>query len=200
MEKLVANIRNPRLREGEQREQLDLLAQLNRRHLEQRAGDAELEGQIRAMETAFHMQREAMETFDISREPQPVREAYGDTPFARSCLLARRLARRRGALRHGLLHELPTISRGTRMPITMQRHPKLCADGDRAAAALIADLKQRGMLDDTLVIVGRRVRPDAVCGEPGQEQRRGGIIITPLSPCCSPGGGVKRRAGLRRDR
>jgi hypothetical protein len=91
VDRLVANIHNPRLSEGEQREQLDLLAQLNRHHLSQRDADPALEGEIRAMETAFHMQRAAMDTFDISREPATVRAAYGDTPFARSCLLARRL-------------------------------------------------------------------------------------------------------------
>ena len=79
------------LTRDEQREQLDLLAKLNQRHLAQRDGDLELEGQIRAMETAFQMQREAMKTFDISRESEAVRAQYGDTPFARSCLLARRL-------------------------------------------------------------------------------------------------------------
>src|SRR5204863_4457188 len=91
IEKLIANISNPKLTMEQQRAQLDLLGKLNRLHLAQRNGDAELEGQIKAMETAFHMQREAMETFDISREPESIRQAYGDTPFARSCLLARRL-------------------------------------------------------------------------------------------------------------
>lgn len=105
VEKLIANVRNPNLPETEQREQLDLLAALNRMHLAQRNGDAELEGQIKAMETAFHMQREAMEVFDISREPEHVRQAYGDTPFARSCLLARRLVESRGTFRDRLLCE-----------------------------------------------------------------------------------------------
>jgi hypothetical protein len=153
VEKLVANIRNPQLREGAQREQLDLLAQLNHRHLAQRQNDAALEGEIRAMETAFHMQREAMETFDISREPAAVREAYGDTPFARSCLLARRL------LEDGVRVVSVYYTSSDTQPWDThanhnERHTKLCADGDRAAAALISDLKQRGMLEDTLVIWG----------------------------------------------
>ncbi|MHA3774012.1 DUF1501 domain-containing protein [Verrucomicrobiota bacterium sgz303538] len=153
VDKLVANIRNPRLGSDEQREQLDLLAQLNRQHLIQRDNDSELEGQIRAMETAFHMQREAMETFDISREPEAVRTAYGDTPFARSCLLARRL------LEAGVRVVSVYYTSSDNQPWDThanhnERHPKLCADSDRATAALIADLKQRGMLDDTLVIWG----------------------------------------------
>jgi hypothetical protein len=153
VDKLVANIRNPRLAREEQREQLDLLAQLNRKHLAQREGDAALEGEIRAMETAFLMQREAMETFDISREPKTVQEAYGDTPFSRSCLLARRL------LEAGVRFVTVYYTSNDNQPWDTHtdhhtRHPKLCADGDKAAAALISDLKQRGMLDDTLVIWG----------------------------------------------
>ena len=153
VDKLVANIRNPRLARDEQREQLDLLAALNRRHLAQRDGDAALEGEIRAMETAFLMQREAMDTFDISRESQATKDAYGDTPFARSCLLARRL------LEAGVRFVSVYYTSSDNQPWDTHtdhhtRHPKLCADGDKAGAALIADLKQRGMLDDTLVIWG----------------------------------------------
>jgi hypothetical protein len=152
VEKLLANIRNPRISHGEQREQLDFLATLNRRHAEQRGGDAELDGQIRAMETAFQMQSEAMRTFDISREPASVRAWYGETPFARSCLLARRL------LEDGVRCVTVYYTSSDNQPWDTHsdhnaRHVKLCADGDRAAAALIADLKQRGMLDDTLVVV-----------------------------------------------
>ena len=61
----------------EQAEQLDLLGQLNRMHLARRPGDGQLEGQIKAMETAFHMQREAMDAFDISREPEAVARHLG---------------------------------------------------------------------------------------------------------------------------
>src|ERR1043166_8745006 len=87
VDKLVANIRNPRLDFAQQREQLDLLGQLNAMHLSKRRGDTELEGQIKMMKPAFHMQSQAMKTFDISREPEHIRGLYGDTPFARSCLL-----------------------------------------------------------------------------------------------------------------
>ena len=153
VEKLIADIRNPLIAHSEQREQLDLLAKLNQRHLAQRAGDPELDGQIRAMETAFQMQREAMQTFDISREPAAVRAQYGETPFARSCLLARRLLE--DGVRCVTVYHTTT---GTQPWDTHSnhntQHPKLCADADQAAAALIADLKQRGMLDDTLVVMG----------------------------------------------
>src|SRR5688500_4191770 len=92
VDKLLANIKSPALTPQQQREQLDLLEQLNAIHLRRRPGDGELEAQVKTMETAFRMQSEAAEAFDIAREPQAAREAYGDTPFGRSCLLARRLA------------------------------------------------------------------------------------------------------------
>ena len=154
VEKLIANVKNPKLPETQQREQLDLLGQLNRFHLERRNGDSELEGQIKAMETAFHMQKRAMQTFDISREPESVRRMYGDTTFARSCLLARRLVE--DGVRFVSVYY--TSDKDNQPWDTHanhdERHRKLCADGDQAGAALIRDLKARGMLDDTLVIWG----------------------------------------------
>lgn len=151
VEKLVANIRNPRLNPQQQREQLDLLSRLNRLHLDRREGDSELDGQIKTMETAFRMQTEAMKTFDISREPESIRESYGDTPFGRSCLLARRL------LEDGVRFVSVYYVSNNNQPWDThtshnENHPKLCADSDRATAALISDLKQRGLLDDTLVV------------------------------------------------
>ncbi len=153
VDQLIANIRNPRIQESEQREQLDVLGKLNRLHLAQRNGDAELEGQIRAMETAFHMQSEAMDTFDISGEPEQVRQAYGDTPFARSCLLARRLVE--AGVRCVTVYYVNSGNQPWDTHTDHDKaHRKLCADSDRASAALIHDLKSRGLLDDTLVIWG----------------------------------------------
>ncbi len=152
-EKLVANVRNPELTFEQQREQLDLLGALNGIHLRQRGGDKELEGQIKAMETAFHMQREALDTFDISREPEHIRKMYGDSPFARSCLLARRLVE--DGVRFVTVYY---VNSGNQPWDTHSNHneghKKLCADADGASAALITDLKQRGLLEDTLVIWG----------------------------------------------
>jgi hypothetical protein len=153
VDKLIANIRNPHVTEAEQREQLNLLGRLNRLHLAQRGGDAALDGEIHAMETAFHMQREAMETFDISREPEHIRAAYGDSPFARSCLLARRLVE--SGVRFVTVYY---VNNGNQPWDTHTDHDnghrKLCADADRPTAALISDLKARGLLNDTLVIWG----------------------------------------------
>jgi hypothetical protein len=153
VDKLLANIRNPGLNFDEQREQLDLVQKLNRRHADRRDRDPELEGQIKAMETAFQMQKKAMDTFDISREPQHVRDMYGNTPFARSCLLARRL------VEDGVRFVTVYYTNNNNQPWDTHTdhdagHKKLCLDGDKASAALIADLKQRGLLDDTLVIWG----------------------------------------------
>ena len=154
VEKLVANIRNPKLDPAQQREQLDLLEKLNRLHLAKRDGDLELEAQIKTMETAYQMQSAAMNTFDISREPESVRAMYGDTPFARSCLLARRLVE--DGVRFVTVYY---TSDGSNQPWDTHEnhddgHRKLCLDGDQAAGALITDLKARGLLDDTLVIWG----------------------------------------------
>jgi hypothetical protein len=153
VDKLLANLRNPRFSESQQREQLDLIQSLNRAHQAERPGEPELEGQIRALETASHMQTEASEVFDIEREPAYIREQYGNTPFARSCLLARRL------VENGVRFVTVYYVSGNNQPWDThsehnQNHPKLCADSDKASAALISDLKSRGLLDDTLVIWG----------------------------------------------
>ena len=153
VEKLLANIQNPGIEPGRQRQQLDLLRRLNQIHLHQREDDGELDGQIRTMETAYQMQSAAMQTFDISRETESTRGAYGDTPFGRSCLLARRL------VEDGVRFVTVYYTSGDNQPWDThenhdERHRTLCADGDRAAGALIADLKGRGLLDDTLVLFG----------------------------------------------
>ena len=154
VENLIANIRNPRITPERQREQLDLVQALNRRHAARRENDPELEGQIKTMETAFQMQKKAMDTFDISKEPEHVREKYGDTKFAKSCLLARRLVET--GVRFVTVYY---TSDSNNQPWDThsahdEGHRKLCVDGDQAAAALISDLKERGLLDDTLVIWG----------------------------------------------
>ena len=133
VEKLVANIRNPKLDFGEQREQLDLLNALNQRHLAERGGANELEAEIKTMETAFQMQREALEVFDISREPEHVRKMYGDTTFAKSCLLARRL------VESGVRFVTVYYTTNNNQPWDThtdhnRQHEKLCLDGDLAAA------------------------------------------------------------------
>ncbi len=143
---------NKQLSPAEQRRQLDLLNELNRDHLLARGGvDAALQGRVEAMETAYRMQSEATDAFDIEREPKAVREAYGDSHFSNGCLLARRLSER--GVRFVQLYY------GNGQPWdTHSGHDKktraLAEDIDRPIAALLGDLKQRGLLEDTLVVWG----------------------------------------------
>jgi len=154
VDSLVRNLRHPNLDREQQRQQLALLQKLNRLHADRRQRDAALESQIRAFELAFNMQREATDAFDISRESQTTRDQYGDSLFGRSCLLARRLSER------GVRFvQVFYVDRKNKQPWDTHqdndnRHRKLCRDSDKATAALISDLKQRGMLDDTLIVGG----------------------------------------------
>ena len=152
VDKLVTNLKHPSLERSQQRRQLDLLAGLNRLHAEQRQQDAGLEAQIQAMETAFSMQLEASEAFDIGQESPATRELYGDSLFGRQCLLARRLSER--GVRFVTSYYLTP---GGNQPWDTHssnddQHRKLCADSDRATAALLTDLKQRGLLEETVIL------------------------------------------------
>jgi hypothetical protein len=154
IDQLIANLRHPRWGRPEQQRQLDFLARLNEIHRRQRPHEAALEAQIRALELAFHMQREASVAFDLSREPAYIREMYGATTFGQSCLLARRLCE------NGVRFvQVYYVSKKDKQPWDThsdnnRRHRELCADSDRATAALLTDLKARGLLDETLVIWG----------------------------------------------
>ncbi|MDF1860529.1 MAG: DUF1501 domain-containing protein [Verrucomicrobiales bacterium] len=154
VDKLIANLNHPHLTRVEQRQQLDLVGALNRLHWEQRQKEEKLDSQIRAMELAFSMQAEASDVFDISRETQAVRERYGETKFGESCLLARRLSE--SGVRFVQVYY---VDKKNKQPWDSHsnnnaRHRELCADSDRATAALLQDLKERGLLEDTLVIWG----------------------------------------------
>ncbi|MCA9136780.1 MAG: DUF1501 domain-containing protein, partial [Planctomycetales bacterium] len=154
VEKLIHNIRHPYLSGPQQREQLDLLQSLNEIHRQTRPGEATLDAHIRSMELAFQMQREASEAFDLSRETQSTRQSYGESEFGRSCLLGRRL------LERGVrVVQVFYVKKGSKQPWDTHSnnnsgHQSLCADADRVTAALLSDLKSRGMLDETLVIWG----------------------------------------------
>ena len=149
---MIPWLRNSQLKADEQRTQLDLLQALNREHLELRGGsDANLEGRIEAMETAYRMQFSASDAFDLNQESEKTRESYGKGHFANGCLLARRLAER------GV--RFTQVYYGNGQPWdTHSKHDektrKLAADIDQPIAALLSDLKQRGLLEDTLVVWG----------------------------------------------
>ena len=151
--KLIADLNHPSLKRDDQRKQLDLMQQLNQIHAAQRNHDAALETRIQSMETAFAMQTEAAEAFDISRESKATLKMYGDSAFGKQCLLARRLSER------GVRFVQAYYVDGGNQPWDTHQnndkgHRRLCADSDQATAALLTDLKQRGLLDDTLVIWG----------------------------------------------
>jgi Protein of unknown function (DUF1501) len=150
-ERLIEHIQSALAAPGRQRQQLDLLQQLNQRHLHEHDGDVALEARIQSFELAYRMQSEATDAFDVTREPPSIRALYGDTIYGRQLLIARRL-----------------LERGVRFIQVWQRagqpwdahaaieanHRELAAECDQPIGALLRDLKQRGMLDCTLVIWG----------------------------------------------
>ena len=127
------------------------MRKLNERHLEERQGDAQLEARIQSFELAFRMQSEATDAFDAGKEPQAVREMYGPGLQARQLIIARRL------LERGV--RFVQVWSGGGQPWDNhdnleKEHRKLAKDWDQPIAAFLKDLKQRGMLDSTLVIWG----------------------------------------------
>src|SRR5947209_14810836 len=91
---MIRYVRNAHESRPEQRRQLDILQQMNELHLEARGPDTQLESRIQSLEIAFRMQFEALDVFDLNKEPASVRERYGPGEFADACLLARRLSER----------------------------------------------------------------------------------------------------------
>lgn len=149
--KLIEHIRNDYVPVAEQRRQLDLLQRLNRRHQEARQPDPQLEARIQSFELAFRMQMEAADAFDVTKEPGYIRDMYGPGVQARQLLIARRLVER------GV--RFVQVWHGAGQPWDSHddlevNHRRLARQCDRAIAALLKDLKQRGLLDETLVIWG----------------------------------------------
>src|SRR5688572_5557980 len=150
VEKLIENIRNNYSTLEQQRAQLDFLQQINARHQSARAEDARLEARIQSFELAYRMQMEAAEAFDRGREPQYMREMYGDTVHGRQTLIARRLLER-GVRFVQLWHGAGQPS--DNHDNIAKQHEKLARDIDQPIAALIRNLKERGMFEETLIIV-----------------------------------------------
>jgi hypothetical protein len=151
VEKLIENIRNQRVGAREQRQQLDLLARLNAAHREARPGDPRLEARIQSFELAYRMQMEAADAFDVTKEPPSIREMYGDTLQGRQMLIARRLIER------GV--RFVQVWHGQGQPWDSHddietNHRRLAQECDQAIGALLKDLKQRGLLSETLVLWG----------------------------------------------
>jgi len=143
IDKLIANIENKYTA-------LDLLHELNAAHLAARANDGDLETRIESFELAYRMQLDATDAFDVSREPEHIRTMYGDGVHARQCLITRRLLER-GVRFIQLWH-------GAGQPWDShddleKRHSALAKQCDQPIGALLKDLKQRGMLEETLILM-----------------------------------------------
>lgn len=151
LDKLVENVQNRLTRRDDQKRQLDLLAAMNRDYQQARAEDQALEARVQSFELAFRMQLEAEDVFDLSKEPQRIRDLYGDTLHGRQLLMARRL------LEKGV--RVVQIWHGAGQPWDThddiaKRVGSLAAESDQPIAALLTDLEQRGMLEETLVLWG----------------------------------------------
>jgi Protein of unknown function (DUF1501) len=139
-----------------QRSKLELIQQLNEMHRRERADDTQLSARQAAYELAFRMQATAPEVVDLTQEPERIKEAYGlnrkeTAEFGHRCLLARRLVER------GVRFVQVYCGAGSAWDAHADlegNHTKMCTRADKPTAALVNDLKARGLLDDTLVIWG----------------------------------------------
>jgi len=181
---MIQNIRNPYIPLPEQRRQLDLIHQLNEIHSQNLQKDALLEARIEASEIAFKMQAAASDAFNINQEPPAIKEMYGQTPQGRQMLIARRL-----------------IERGVRVVQVWaggwdhhsdieEKLRKSALEIDQPVGAFLKDLKQRGLLDTTLVVwggeFGRKPTRDRNGGDtPGRDHNNQGFCTW------MAGGGVK---------
>ena len=185
IDKLIANIRNTRLTRGEQRRQLDLVRRLNQRHREKRGDDGPLDSRIESFELAYRMQTEASEAFDIGKEPAYVRELYGTGTHGRQLLITRRL------LERGV--RFVQVWSGGGQPWDNhndleKNHRNLAREWDQPIAALLTDLKQRGLLESTLVLWGGEFGRTPVAERPalnGRDHNHYGFT------CWLAGGGVR---------
>ena len=147
---VIQHAHNAYLPPAVQRRQLDLIQELNRGHFEARAADNQLEALIESLEMAFRLQFAAQEVFDLNRESQPTREMYGSGQFADGCLVARRLVER------GV--RMVQIYYGGGQPWDdhgdIKNHASHAKQSDQPIAALIKDLKSRGLFDETLIVWG----------------------------------------------
>jgi len=138
------------------RRSLDLIRDLNKEH-QVDVGDPEIATRIASYELSYRMQTSVPELTDISKEPKAIHEMYGTQPgtrsFANNCLLARRMVER-GTRFVQLFHRGWDTHGSSNNEDIVNKLAQLCRETDRAAAALVKDLKQRGLLDSTLVVWG----------------------------------------------
>ncbi len=184
VQQMIQNIRNNYVSKTEQRRQLDFIHSLNELHAQNLQRDAALETRLETSEIAFRMQAEATDAFDINKETAEVRAAYGNSPQGKQLLIARRLIERGvrfvQAWHDGWDHHQDLEDR-----ITTK-----AGEIDQPLAALLTDLKQRGLLDSTLVIwggeFGRKPTKDKNGGEnPGRDHNAKAFSVV------LAGGGIK---------
>ncbi len=183
-EKIIENIRSHYSTLDQQRKQLDVLQKLNEMHAEQMKREQALEARIQSFELAFKMQTEATEVFDVTKEPQHIRDMYGDTETGRRMLISRRL------VENGVRF-VQVWAGGWDHHTDVKGNLRKQAEAiDQPVGALLQDLKQRDMLKDTLVVwggeFGRTPRHDkGARGEPGRDHHHKAF--------CSwmAGGGIK---------
>ncbi|MHC5540930.1 DUF1501 domain-containing protein [Singulisphaera rosea] len=186
----VSYIKNKQTPADLQRLQLDLLAEMNRVQLAHEGPDAALEGRLESFELAFRMQAEMPEIEDLSRESKATLQAYGlDDPvtanFGRQCLLARRFTER-GVRFVQVTHNDAEVQWDQHSNLR-KAHAKNAREVDQPIAALLKDLKARGLLDDTLILWGGEFgrTPTAESGRDGRDHNPDGFTMW------LAGGGVK---------
>ncbi len=184
VQQMIQNIRNNYVSKSEQRRQLDFIHSLNQLHAQNLQRDAALETRLETYEIAFRMQAEATDAFDINKESAEIRAAYGSGQTGKQLLIARRLVER-GVRFVQVWHDGWDHHQDLEDRITAK-----AGEIDQPLAALIADLKQRGLLDSTLVIwggeFGRKPTKDGNGGEnPGRDHNAKAFSIV------MAGGGVK---------
>lgn len=186
-DRVLQDLKNLHLAPDQQRKQVDLLARLNRIALERQPHDARLEAGIQTMEMAFRMQFAAPEAFDLRTESAKTLAMYGDSEYAKGCLVARRLVER-GVRCVQLSHSIDgyDIAWDTGHDDIVGGHKRLADACDQGIAALIRDLKQRGLFDETLVIWGGEFgRAPTSEGQKGRDHDHYGFTVW------MAGGGVK---------
>ena len=186
-ESVLQDLKNQFVSPIEQRRQADLLSRLNRLHADREQHDAILESRIAAMEMAFRMQFSVPEAFDISGETKATLDLYGDSEYAKGCLLARRLIERGvRAVQVSLSIDGYDIAWDTGHDNIEGGHATLARACDQGIAALIMDLKQRGLFDETLLVWGGEFgRAPTSEGQKGRDHDHYGYTVW------LAGGGVK---------
>ena len=175
IDKLIAHIRNTHTSRADQRRQLDLLHELEGEYQRHRGQDSGFDSRLQAFELAYRMQIEAADAFDTRLEPAHIQELYGEGVQARQTLIARRLVER-GVRYVQLWH-------GAGQPWDSHAnleadHRKYAREIDQPIAALLTDLKQRGMLEDTLVIWGGEFgRTPTTQGSNGRDHNAYGFTL-----------------------